>query len=96
MTFVMVARWRAKDGAVEEIEAILRELTPLIRGEPGNLEYIVNRSVDDPNEFLLYEQYEDEAAFRVHRETDHFKNLVLARAVPLLAARELKVHSIFQ
>jgi quinol monooxygenase YgiN len=96
MTFVMIARWRAKEGALPELEAILRELTPKIRSEPRNLEFIVNRSADDPSAFILYEQYEDEEAFRVHRETEHFKTLVLGRAVPLLAERELKVHSIFQ
>src|SRR5512132_2697264 len=63
MTHVIVARWRPREGQIEKIEEILRELVKEIRREPGNLQFIVNRSRDDPNEFLLYEQYVSEQAF---------------------------------
>ena len=59
MTYVIVAYWRPREGQAEKIEAILRDLAAAARQEPGNLEFIVNRSHDDPNEFLLYEQYKD-------------------------------------
>jgi (4S)-4-hydroxy-5-phosphonooxypentane-2,3-dione isomerase len=94
MTHVIVARWRPRDGQIEKIEAILRALTKEIRREPGNLQFIVNRSHDDPNEFLLYEQYVSEQAFLDHRETPHFKTLVLEQAVPLLERREIHTFSV--
>ena len=94
MTYVVVARWRPKDGETAKIEAILRELTIAIRNEPGNLEFIAHRLNDDPNEFLLYEQYQDEQAFLDHRQTPHFKTFVLERAVPLLTRREIEMFSI--
>ena len=53
MTHVIVAYWRPRAGQTETIEAILRELGEKIRAEPGNLMFVVNRSMDDPNEFLL-------------------------------------------
>ncbi|MGB9042214.1 MAG: putative quinol monooxygenase [Pseudolabrys sp.] len=96
MTHVVVARWRPRDGQIERIEAILRELTKEIRREPGNLQFIVNRSLDDPNEFLLYEQYANEQAFLDHRQTPHFKMLVLGQAVPLLERREIRAFSVFE
>ena len=96
MTHVVVARWRPRDGQIERIEAILRELTKEIRREPGNLQFIVNRSLDDPNEFLLYEQYANEQAFLDHRQTPHFKTLVLGQAVPLLERREVRAFSVFE
>jgi len=37
---------------------------------------------------VLYEQYRDEAAFLEHQQTEHFKRLVLERALPILAHRE--------
>ena len=37
MTHVVVAYWRPRDGQIEKIEAILRELTQKVRHEPGNL-----------------------------------------------------------
>ncbi|MFY9599664.1 MAG: putative quinol monooxygenase [Pseudolabrys sp.] len=94
MTHVIVARWRPRDGQIEKIETILRALTKEIRREPGNLQFIVNRSHDDPNEFLLYEQYVSEQAFLDHRQTPHFKTLVLEQAVPLLERREIHTFSV--
>jgi len=88
MTYVIVARWRAKEGKAEEIEGILRELVPATRAEPGTLMFIGHRSHDNPDEFLIYEQYVDEAAFVAHQQMPHFKTLVLERALPLLAERE--------
>ncbi len=40
--------------------------------EAGNLRFDVLRSVDDPNRFILYEWYADEAAARAHKETPHY------------------------
>jgi len=94
MTHGIVARWRPRDGQIEKIEAILRELAKEVRREPGNVQFIVNRSLDDPNEFLLYEQYVNEQAFLDHRQTPHFKTLVLERAVPLLERREIHAFSV--
>lgn len=96
MTHVIVARWRPRKGEIGKIEGILRELARQIRQEPGNLLFIVNRSRDDPDEFLLYEQYVSEQAFLEHRQTPHFKTLVLERAVPLLERREIQSFSIFE
>lgn len=94
MTHVVVARWRPRNGQTETIETILRELANKVRQEPGNLQFVVNKSLDDPNEFLLYEQYKDEQAFADHQQTSHFKTLVLERAVPLLERRERHAYSI--
>lgn len=44
MTHVIVARWRPRDGQIEKIEAILRELAEKVRQEPGNLQFVVQRS----------------------------------------------------
>ena len=96
MTHVIVARWRPREGQIEKVEEILRELAKEIRREPGNLQFIVNRSRDDPNEFLLYEQYVSEQAFLDHRQMPHFKTLVLERAVPLLERREIHAFSVFE
>lgn len=94
MAYVIVAHWRARAGEESKVEGVLRDLAAAVRTEPGNLQFIVNRSHDDPREFLLYEQYKDEQAFRDHQETAHFKTLVLERGVPLLDRRERRVFSV--
>ena len=96
MPYVIVARWRPRDGERDKVEAILRELVREVRKEPGNLQFTAQRSTDDPDEFLLYEQYESEQAFRDHQETPHFKRLVLKGAVPLLAHRERQAFTIVE
>ena len=40
--------------------------------EPGNLRFDVLRSVEDPNRFVLYEWFVDEAAAAAHKETSHY------------------------
>ena len=92
--YVMVARWRPRAGKSTQVEAILRELAAAIRREPGNLQFTVHRSRDDADEFLLYEVYASEQAFREHQQTEHFKRLVVERAVPLLSVRERNGYSV--
>ncbi len=40
--------------------------------ELGCVRFDVCEDVEDADHFLLYEVYEDEAAFKAHRETEHF------------------------
>jgi quinol monooxygenase YgiN len=94
MTYVIVARWRPREGEMENILTIQRELAAAIRKEPGNVSFTAHRAKDDPNELLLYEVYKSEEAFEEHRRTPHFKALVLERAVPLLASREVRAYSV--
>jgi quinol monooxygenase YgiN len=96
MTYVIIARWRPRESERDKVETILRELAKEVQQEPGNLQFIVNRSLDDPNEFLLYEQYASEQAFRDHQQTPHFKRLVLEQAVPLLAHRERQAFAVLE
>ena len=96
MPYVIVARWRPRDGERDRIEAILRELVSEVRKEPGNLQFVAQRSNDDPDEFLLYEQYESEQAFRDHQQTPHFKRLVWSarcRCWPAGSGRRLRLWS---
>ena len=91
MAHAVAVTWLAKEGEEERLGQLLEEITPLVREEPGCLMYIAHRSAEDPRTFFIYEQYVDEAAFRQHRETEHFKDLVLGEAVPLLESR-IPVH----
>jgi len=38
--------------------------------------------------FLFYELFADEAAFKAHQESAHFKAYIAGQALPLLANRE--------
>ena len=51
-------------------------------------------ATDDPNDIVLYESCKSETASQAHRQTEHFKTYVLGRAVPLLAAREVRAYAV--
>jgi quinol monooxygenase YgiN len=85
--YVVVARWLVQEGHVEDVIATIKEMIPHSLSEPACEAYIVNQSVDDPRQLLLYEQYHDEAGFQAHTQTAAFKELVLGKIVPLLEDR---------
>ena len=84
---VQTVTWRAQDGKDCEVAEILARLGEASRAEPGILAFAIHRSPNAPRDFFLYEQYRDQAAYQAHLERSHFKELVLARAIPLLAQR---------
>lgn len=94
MSYIVTARWRPRAGETPAIEAILKELAAAIRNEPGNVSFTVHRARDDTRDIFLHEVYKSEAAFREHRDTQHFKTFVLERAVPLLEQREIRMWSV--
>jgi (4S)-4-hydroxy-5-phosphonooxypentane-2,3-dione isomerase len=83
------AKWQVQTGRLDEVLPLLREVAAQSTREPGNLFYQVHQSTADNNTLLLYEAYRDESALAAHRDTDHFKNLVLGKIIPLLAHREV-------
>jgi (4S)-4-hydroxy-5-phosphonooxypentane-2,3-dione isomerase len=40
--------------------------------EPGNLRFDVLQQADDPDRFVLYEVYCDEASMKAHKATPHY------------------------
>jgi len=66
---------RAKPGKAEQVlELLLTNPRRIEEAEPGNLVFGVHRSVDDPNEFWLYETWESSAAVEAHESGEAFAN----------------------
>jgi len=53
------------------IRASLENAEQTVR-EPGALRFDVIQQADDPNRFVLYEVYRDEAGAKAHKETAHY------------------------
>ena len=51
---------------------ITRAFTEATRAEPGNLWFDWSRDLDDPQEYVLLEAFQDDAA-AAHVQSDHFK-----------------------
>jgi quinol monooxygenase YgiN len=68
----VVAKIRAAKGKGDVLAAVLLEQVAAVRkAEPGCLIYRPHRSAKDPDLFLFYEQYQDDAAFEAHRKAPH-------------------------
>ena len=93
---VLVAMYQVKPGKGDDVAAALQRMAPLVKAEePGCLLYHANRSMDDPDAFLLYELYADQAALEAHRNTAHFRQLIEGTVVPLLDKRERQFYEQF-
>lgn len=89
---VFTVHWIVKDGEVEAALDIITRFAPLARQEPGVETLTIQQSAEDPRKFMFYEIFSDEAAFAVHQETPHFKQMILKDALPLLSFRERAAH----
>lgn len=72
---IVVAKLIAKTGEEAKMEAALRDMVAKVAQEQGTLTYTLHRAQKDPNVFLFYEKYEDEAALKAHSSTPYFKEL---------------------
>ena len=88
MSFVLVVNCRIKAG---QVDALMKELAANASAaretEPGCLQFDVLVDPKDPARIMLYEVYQDEAAFEAHQLTPHFKKYI-ERGVPMLESRE--------
>ena len=88
MGYAVAARWTAKEGREEQVFEALRGIVSPSRAEPGTQLYQLNRSQDDPRVFLLYEVYDDEAAYQEHAASERFQTEEFLSAVAELESRE--------
>lgn len=85
--FTVFAQYRAQPGKGDEVATVLARHVAATRTEPGCVQFAVYRSADDPDRFMLYEQYVDEAAFGAHRNAPYFRHFIEETVVPLLMER---------
>lgn len=70
-----VVKFKVKPEYADDWIERTRTFAEATRREPGNLWFEWSRSVDDPNQFVLIEAFQDDAA-AAHVNSDHFKTFV--------------------
>ena len=71
--FVLVVSLKVKPGKDRRfLAAIEANAAASRRDEAGCRRFDVLRDNADPHHYLLYEMYDDEAAFQAHRDMPHF------------------------
>jgi quinol monooxygenase YgiN len=86
--FVLTVGLVVKPDQVDRFMSMLLENAKAAREtEPGCRQFDVLVDPKDRTRVMLYEVYEDEAAFQAHQQMPHFKRYI-AEAIPLLQSRD--------
>ena len=70
------ARFHAREGKEEQVEAALRGVISPTRAEPGCRSADAFRSIRDPRLFFIHSRWHDEAAFEMHATLPHTKHFI--------------------
>ena len=74
MIFIVV-KWTIKPERSGEWLSLVDDFTQATRNEPGNIFFEWSKSVDNPDQFVLVEAFQDDAA-AAHVNSGHFKEFV--------------------
>lgn len=85
----VIAHYHVKPGLGDQVGALLVELTAQTRREPKNLAYAFYRSPEDPDRYVILEQYTDASGLDEHRASEHFQRLGFGTIIPMLVSREV-------
>jgi quinol monooxygenase YgiN len=96
MAYCLAVKWTIKEGELDAVLEALRPLTATSREEQGCLLYQAHRDPENDNVIFLYEQYEDEAAYQAHAESEHFKTYALAEIFPRRESAERAAYVTFE
>ncbi len=76
-----------------EAKELFGKLTQATRREPGCRLYQAHQSLSEPRRFFLYEQYDDEAAVKAHRESPHFEEYVQRGLFRIMESRTPELYA---
>jgi autoinducer 2-degrading protein len=83
------AKWQVKEGKLDSVLQILKEVSKKSSEEEGNLFYKIHQNKADENILILFEGYQNESALEFHKNSEHYQNLVAKQIIPLLENREV-------
>lgn len=72
MSYVVMAEFEIKPGRAEDFADYIRWHASESLKESGCQLFKANRDEQDPQRFVMYEIYDDEASIIAHRETPHY------------------------
>ena len=92
----VIVHYQAMAGKGDEVAALLARHVAATRAEPGCRDFVALRGTEDPDSFVLYECYQDRAAFEAHMASPHYEGIAVARIRPLLAARTVEFRQVIE
>lgn len=93
---VVVVFFEAKRDHISDLgTALLRHARNSLSNESGCRQFDVAQDPLDPAGYFLYEVYDDEAAFKVHCDSDHFTEIE-ALCAGWIASKKVLTYSLLQ
>ncbi|MEV0699888.1 antibiotic biosynthesis monooxygenase family protein [Saccharopolyspora sp. NPDC050389] len=86
MSFVVIARYVTNPGERAKVLDLLAPMAAASLAEPGCRRYDLYAGTDD-DVVAIVEEYDTEADFAAHCDSEHFKRIVLGQVVQLLTER---------
>lgn len=71
MKKVLLAQFTVAPSGAEVVRQLVVEYAHAVRAEKGNRLFAPTTRVDDPNSYVIFEEYENDAAFALHLSTAH-------------------------
>ena len=89
--FTLLVQLKVKHGENKKFEAAFAKAVIGTRKEKGNKAYDLNRSAKSPNEYVVYERWQDLKALQEHLKAPHFATLLSEVGDLLDGAPDVKV-----
>lgn len=80
MPYVVSVDYTVDDGNVAILRALVSDVAKASIAEPGCRRFDVVLPVTEPGHILLFEVFDDLAAFKAHADTPHFKRFAAETA----------------
>ena len=80
-----------KEGQKDAFVAHMRELIRLTKEEEGCIAYDLYEALDDPDEVVMVEIWENKEALDNHMQTEHFQKMVPAGEIFKTAPSKVKI-----
>ena len=87
----LIVKWKIRETETAEILKLLPALAEKTRNEKGNILYVVYQSESNPNELILHERYVDANAVEAHKNSEHYREIVVNSILPHLEEREVHI-----
>ncbi len=88
--YVILVEYTINENDIDKVVDLLTEIQlETLENEEGCLVYDVLLAEDDPTKIFIYESYENEAAFKAHTNSAHFKQIVPTKLKPLIKQEKI-------
>lgn len=86
---IVIAKIQVEKGKEKDFLTLISPLIEATKKESGTLLYTLYQATQNPAEFIIYEEYVDQAAFEAHGKTEHFQFFI--QEVSALLAKEIDI-----